>query len=603
MAGPTFPWRSLRVLQFVIFTTNVNSVVTFRQFFLPISVFYVRYRLDLPLVQAAALAGLLVGPFFLGRSVGSWVWTALGKALGCRPIFSIAILLETVLTFLLAAFASVWVSGVIRALAGLFSPLSAMSCLVLRHFTRRFGEDLPLVAQTVTFMASAGQATGFLIGGCLAYPLQNELVDENSIFSGEPYLLPIMVVGVLQFVALLFFFLDFPDITISPEANPNSPKSPKEDSNMGKYAQLSESNPGNTDMQRSEGPILPSEAPDHVNPVTEREEKEVIENEDDLPGYLQCYELEGVEEVAETPAGAKSLRSAGNGSKRGTISPLGTTRIRDLKPNTSRGQVVAQIITREPPCPDNPSDMTKTHPLSRSDKTTHISFIEENFSSSLSLSCQSLDDCFKRQPNGSRVPLFLSLLHLCLSSFVASYMEIALAVWMSGLPQDGLSLLLVGVVLAGSVAGVWFLMWSFGLICGHFRLYHSEIVHCLGLFLSTLMPLLLTRWRPEGVAWVFSLIGLSFSTRYFSTFSCSFAHLLVSDSVPLQQRPKVTIPSEAAATLFKGLGYLTSPLLFALHPVHALNFLYASGLVALILLLTLCCKQHFPRFLTVPYAM
>lgn len=588
------------MLQFIIFATNVNSVVTFTQFFLPISVFYVRYRLDLTLMQAAGFAGLLVGPYFLGRSIGSCAWTALGKALGCRPTFSIAILLETVMTFLLAALPSVWVSGVIRALAGLFSPLSALSVLVLRHFTRRYGEDLPLVAQTVTFMASVGQAIGFLIGGCLSYPLENELVDETSIFSGEPYLLPIMVVGVLQFVALLFFFLDFPDFTISPEAKPINPKSPKEDSNLGKYAQLSESNQGNTDMQRSEGPILPSEAPEHVNPVTEREEKEVVENEDDLPAYLQCYELDGVEEVAEAgPAGSKSQRSVGNGSKGVSISPLGTTRIRDLKPNTSRGQVVAQIITRELPNPD----MDKIHPISRSDKTTHISFIEENFSNCHSLPCQSLEDCFKRQQNGSRVPLLWSGGMLCLSSFVGSWMEVSLVVWMSALEGDGLSLLLVGVVLAGSVVGVWFLMWSFGLICAHFRLFHSEIIHSVGLLLTSLLPLLLTRWRPEGVAWVFSLLALSFFTRYFSTFSCSFSHLLVSDSVPLQERPKVIIQAEAVATLFKGLGYISSPLCFFLGPVPGLNFLLASGFVALTLLLTLCSKRHFPRFLTAPYAM
>ena len=192
---------------------------------------------------------------------------------------------------------------------------------------------------------------------------------------------------------------------------------------------------------------------------------------------------------------------------------------------------------------------------------------------------------------------------LCLSSFVGSWMEVSLVVWMSALEGDGLSLLLVGVVLAGSVVGVWFLMWSFGLICAHFRLFHSEIIHCVGLLLTSLLPLLLTRWRPEGVAWVFSLLALSFFTRYFSTFSCSFSHLLVSDSVPLQERPKVIIQAEAAATLFKGLGYISSPLCFSLGPVPGLNFLLASGFVALTLLLTLCSKRHFPRFLTAPYAM
>lgn len=599
-----FPWRSLRVLQFIIFSTNVNSVVTSKQFLLPVSVFYVQYRLDLTVPQAGYLSGLLVGPYFLGRGAASWAWIAVGKGLGYRSTFSVAILLETVLTFVLAAFSSVWVNVVVRALAGLFSPLSALSFLVLRHFSKRFGEDIPLVAQTVAFMASAGQATGFIIGGCLSYPLENELVDETSVFSGEPFLLPIIIVGALQFVALLFFFLDFPDITITVEDHSNHPKSPiKESSSMGKYAQLSESNTGNTDMQRSEGPILPSEAPEHVNPVTERKEKEIVDNEDDLPAYLQCYELDVVEEMGSE--GPRSHRSVGNEQKVVNLSPMGTTRLKDLKPNTSRGVVVSQIITREI-LPKDSDEIDKIRPINRSDKTTHISFIEENFASNHSFPCQSLDDSFKRQPNGSGVPAFLSSLHLCLSSLTASWVEISLVMWMSGLPGDGLSLLLVGVVLAGSVAGLWFLIWSFGLICAYFRLFYSEIVISVGLLLCTGLPLLLTRWRPDGVAWVFSLIALTFFTRYFAAFSASFSHLLISDSVPPKDRPKLITRAEGVATLFKGAGYICSPLTFSLGAAWSfpcLHFLIASGLVALTLLLTFCSKRHFPRFLTAPYAM
>lgn len=544
--------------------------------------------------EAGYVAGLMVGPYFLGRAVTGWVWTELGKCLGYRVTFNIAILLETALTFLFGAFTNVWVGVTIRAVAGVFSPLNVLSQLVLSHLSVRFGDDIPLVSETVAFVASAGQATGFLLGGCLSYPLENELVDEKSVFSGEPFLLPIIIVGVVQFVALLFFFLDFPDLMVKVTKNKTNQKEENKE-NMGKYAQLSESGLNNTDLQRSEGAILPSDAPElSGNPVTQREEKEVAENEEDIPAYLQCYELEEGEEYVEEPP--KSPKSVGNGSHRGSA------RVIDVKPGTSRTKVIAKVISHELPYTP-PPDLPINY---RPDKTTHISFIEENFSNSRVFPCESLEDRFKRPANCSVVPRVLGTIYLCLNTLIVSGMEGMLVTWIPLVPNDGLNLLLLGVVLAGSVTGVWFLLWTFSVVSRYFRLFYAGIGHHIGLGICSLVPVLLTLWRPGGVTWVFALIALAFFTRYFGTFAASYGELLISDSVPIDGRPCVFLYAETLAAGCKCLGYVAGPFLFAYSmsiSFPELAFLVATGLIALSLLLTPLIKPHFPRFLSTPYTM
>ena len=578
----------------------------------PLSSFYVREYSDRSLVQAGSLSGTLIGAYFVGRALTGWLWIAAGKSLGYRPIFTLAIMIETILTFLLGISTSVWTCIILRAASGMFSPLSALSLLVIKHLTAGFGEDIPVVAQTVAFVASAGQATGFLIGGCLSYPLENEIVDKSSLFSSEPYLLPTIVVGTLQFIALLFFFLDFPDLCEKTEDTKAAQKRDvKENSTVGKYAELSESSgTGQTELQRSEGAVILSENQDQGSPVTERKEREVEDNEEDLPAYLQCYELEVAEEYPN--AGEDGGQAARSQRSAKVATPLGSTRAlpEAKKPNSARNHVVAKLISHE----ERKESIDETEKgfrlLNRSEKTTHISFIEENFQNgSRSQQCQSLEDVFKRMPDCGWRPLCWSLPMLVLSNLTASWLEGSMVVWMPAVGEDGLSLLLVGVTLAGSVVGLWFLMWTFTLMCKYIQLYWAALLHFLLLLVAAGMPILLTKYRPDGVLWVLVVIALQFSLKYLATFQASFAELLVSDAMEPKSRQQWLLYGETVSVLFKGLGYAGGTFLFAYGESSprwsgwGLNFQAAGGMGVLCVLLAVCGRKHFPRFQASPYAM
>lgn len=594
------------MLQFAIFAISINSVVPFTQYFTAISPYFIQHSLGWAPESTGFLSGLLIGVYHLGRSLTLRCWAKGVRDIGFRPVFLLGLIVEAMTTFVIGVVSNVTATVLLRLLAGAFSPLVALAGLMIRRLNEEFGEDFPLVAGTLSFIATLGMIIGYLLSACLAFPAENKLVD-GAAFRKFPFMFSWVTNGCIMFLCLCCLCLELPDLRAErdrPLPRPNRPET-KGKQGLGKYAELNEQGPNSTDPQRVEstvGPITTNQensVPE--NPVTERKEGMGGDEDEDIPAYLQCYELDYAQPDASGRGGL---------SHRSVISPPSnlTPRSPQIKPLTERLALPQVDIQAEPNDPK--AEIISTYVPNRSEKTTFVSYVEEDFQRALNTSkVVSLDDPYIRAPGEHPLPYFWGCLTAMFTNIVAGWVESLMVVWvLCRTPGTDLSVELMGVMLAWSIAGVWFCMFTTSFIVESVPLHYAFIAHSILLILSLLLAALMPLAGLEGVGWILAVLGLLFLLRYCTTFLCTYTTVLLGDSCYIDFRPFTVLKSESWFTFSRALGLILGPLVFSLgehflYPQIELSFLCACGLTLAGCVVGCLGAKHFPRFKVSPYYM
>jgi len=599
-----FPWKCFRVLQFAIFAVSVNSVVRVTQFFTAIGPYFVRDAMGWTPESTGFCSGLITGAYHLGRSLTVRCWAKGVQDLGFRPVFLLGLIVETMTTFVIGIVPSVTVAVLLRLLAGIFSPVLALTGLMIRRLSEEFGEDFPLVAGTLSFVSTLGMIIGYLLSACLAFPAENKIVD-GAAFRKFPFLFSWLTNGCIMFLCLCCLCLEMPDLRAERDRPLPRPihTETKGKQGLGKYAELNEQ-PNSTDPQRVESTVGPiptnQENAGPENPVTERKEGNGLEDED-IPGYLQCYELEDIQPDASGRGGL---------SHRSVLSPPSnlTSRSVQIKPLTERLPLPPVVVRAEDIEPK--AEVISTYVPNRSEKTTFVSYMEEDFQRALNTSkVVSLDDPYIRAPGDHPLPYSWGCLTAAFTNLVAGWVEGALVVWvLCRTPDNALSVELMGVVLAWSVAGVWFCMFTLSFIVASVPLHYAFVAHSVLLVLALLLAGLTPFVGLEGIGWILAVLGLFFLLRYCTTFLCIYSTLLLGDSCYIDFRPFTVLRAETWFALSRAIGLALGPVVFSLGehlliPQVELSFLCACGLTLAGCIVSCLSAKHFPRFQVSPYYM
>lgn len=596
-------WKCFRVLQFAIFAVGLNSVVRGMQFYTAISPYYLMETEGWTAGDTGFCSGVLLGIYHLGRSLTLRCWVRGVQDLGFRPVFLLTLIVETTLTLIMGIMSNLFVSLLLRFIAGAFSPILALTGLMIRRLHEEFGEDFPLVAGTLSFVATLGMIVGYLISACLAFPAENKIV-EGEAFRKFPFLFSWLTNGCIMFLCLFCLCLELPDIRSErnrPFPRP-IPTETKGKPGLGKYAELNEQGPTATDPHRVESTIGPvstnQENPIPENPITERKDG-FGEEEEDIPAYLQCFELEEVQADA-TGRGGLSHRSALPPSRNFT------SRSHYAKPMTER---VPELEVH--PVELNAKDeIVPDHTPNRSDKTTFVSYMEDDFKRALNQTkIISLDDPYIRPPGDHPLPYNWGCWTAACTNITAGWLESTLVVWvLCRTPGQLLSVEMVGVLLAWSVAGVWLSMFTMGPITAGVPLHCAFIAHSALLVLSLVLATFTPWMGLQGVGWILAALGLFFLVRYCTCFLCTYSTLLIGDSCYIDFRPFVVLKAETWFNLSKAIGLAVGPVVFSLgerfvYPELELSFIAVSIVVVIGCIVGCLGAKHFPRFKVSPYFM
>ena len=566
--------QSIRILQLVFFTSTLTSSVCPKQYLLPLSVFYVQDYWEGSQGLSLAVAGLLTGCYYLGKAVGGGMWRQSGLRWDLRKPGTVGLMVEVTLTFALSLIMNVSLACFLRLLAGLFSPTSALISLGMDRLTKECGELLVPSIITTAIVAALSQATGVFIACGLAFPLYSQPDPRQSLFEAAPYLLPTLTVATLHFFSILIFFLDFPDR--ENDQMQTGKKGGKKEEKHVKYAELAESTSQIESLPKVEEPT----------PVTIRRD-DAEEADDDLPAYLQCYELEHYDIHNGAPI-AMSQRV----NRREITPPMSKRAV----PMSARPQFNERVTTTDgvrTTLEETEKWVISTIPKG---KTTHISYIEDNFVPRVANDAITLEDIYKRTDIEGNWPLSLAVVSVCVSSLVASWSEGAVVMWMS---MEEMSVLQIAGVLSGAMLGVLVLMGTFPVMCAVVPLYPTAVLHFCGLAVTLSVPLLLVRLQLQGLNRMLSLLFYLLVVKYLSTFSSSYSVLQVSDSVPLPARSSVLFRAESFAVFFKAIGYCGSGVAYYFLPIYAFILPVCFTLANTVIIML--SRSHFPRFRVSPY--
>ncbi|EAQ85349.1 hypothetical protein CHGG_09363 [Chaetomium globosum CBS 148.51] len=174
---------------------------------------------EVPENDIAFYSGALIAVFTFGEFLTGVIWGRISDKIGRKPTLLIGILCGLVTSLTLGLSRSVSVAIASRAFGGLFnpnvglkrkhSPSSASSDLLGAFFLSNRWNAAAHGPSLSNSAMSSRNLTGPVLGGLLADPaaLYPSIFPRNSLWTDYPYLLPNLVVGLLQVLTLVFALL------------------------------------------------------------------------------------------------------------------------------------------------------------------------------------------------------------------------------------------------------------------------------------------------------------------------------------------------------------------------------------------------------------
>ncbi|KAH6620742.1 major facilitator superfamily domain-containing protein [Chaetomium sp. MPI-SDFR-AT-0129] len=162
---------------------------------------------NVPEHDIAFYSGALIALFTLGEFLTGIVWARVSDKIGRKPTLLIGTFCGFVTVLTLGLSRSVGVAMASRAFGGLLNPNVGLVQTSTGELASK--EQRPKAFSLVTFIRSVGDLIGPVLGGLLADPatLYPSIFPQNSLWTSYPYLLPNLVVGMLQALTFILTFL------------------------------------------------------------------------------------------------------------------------------------------------------------------------------------------------------------------------------------------------------------------------------------------------------------------------------------------------------------------------------------------------------------
>jgi hypothetical protein len=219
-------------------------------------------------------------------------------------------------------------------------------------------EKFPKVSTTTAAVWLLATTSGLAIGGLLSFPYSSGLATI-PVFEEFVLLLPSLVVGGLVGSVSLLLGNCTGDVSRRVIPRPKTDQVVQREKKQSKYVELTDPRP----------PAEPSA--EDTDPVTERRDnEEQEEEEEDLPSYLAFGEFEAIQEEFEAASSPTNEAPKRFFSPRAASSPS----IEAARPNTARAAQGKSIKFNDIPS-------SRASPQGGDTKTTHISYMEDDFES------------------------------------------------------------------------------------------------------------------------------------------------------------------------------------------------------------------------------
>ncbi|KAK4140773.1 protein zinc induced facilitator-LIKE 1 [Dichotomopilus funicola] len=161
---------------------------------------------NVPEHDIAFYSAALIALFTLGEFLTGIVWARVSDKIGRKPTMLMGTFCGFVTVLTLGFSRSVGVAMASRAFGGLLNPNVGLVQTSTGELASK--EQRPKAFSLVTFIRSVGDLIGPVLGGLLADPatLYPSVFPQNSLWTSYPYLLPNLVVGMLQALTFILTF-------------------------------------------------------------------------------------------------------------------------------------------------------------------------------------------------------------------------------------------------------------------------------------------------------------------------------------------------------------------------------------------------------------
>mmetsp|Transcript_14121 Transcript_14121/g.26482 ORF Transcript_14121/g.26482 Transcript_14121/m.26482 type:complete len:575 (+) Transcript_14121:705-2429(+) len=356
------PWKSISALELQYFAAVFNCT------------FAIPGLLYFPADQISFMLCIVLASFSFGRLLGTPLWLLLATKAKRSAVLVYPSMISGLATAFLGFTTDLATMAALRLASGFFTSVPALLLVsstkpMLRDFSAGNYEEFPKVTKLTSFVWIFATASALLIGGFLSFSDESGLTT-SLIFTELALLLPSLVVaGSIGIIAIIIG-------NCVGEVERRVVQKPKADTPQ---AIQGEQKIPNKYVELADTRHSPDAVREDAEPVTERHDNEEEEEEDELPSYLAYGQFE--EDSPQSPAGDTPKRFF---SPRGS----GSTKVESNRPNTTRASQASKIKFVDSSPSMSPQGDTKT---------THISYLEEDFESDTPPQFKiSLDDIYRR---------------------------------------------------------------------------------------------------------------------------------------------------------------------------------------------------------------